>query len=82
MKRWRTSRVDVDSKGNPCLERMMSVLVEGGEVINDRGVQAIIESANDSNLGQNEVTSMDDMKDCFRAIGGTIWENAVLTSIM
>jgi len=29
LKRWRTSRVDVDSKGNPCLERKMDVLVEG-----------------------------------------------------
>ena len=28
LKRWRTSRVDVDSKGIPCLERQMSVLVE------------------------------------------------------
>ena len=29
MKRWRTSRVDVDSTGRPCLERMMTVLTEG-----------------------------------------------------
>ncbi|CAB9517252.1 RWD domain-containing protein 2B [Seminavis robusta] len=29
MKRWRTSRVDVDSKGKPCLERKMTVLHEG-----------------------------------------------------
>jgi hypothetical protein len=29
LKRWRTSRVDVDSKGKPCLERMMTVLTEG-----------------------------------------------------
>ena len=29
LKRWRTSRVDIDSKGTPCLERMMDVLVEG-----------------------------------------------------
>ena len=29
LKRWRTSRVDVDSKGRPCLERQMSVLLEG-----------------------------------------------------
>jgi len=29
LKRWRTSRVDVDSKGRPCLERKMSVLHEG-----------------------------------------------------
>jgi Protein of unknown function (DUF1115) len=29
MKRWRTSRVDVDSKGKACLERQMTVLHEG-----------------------------------------------------
>ena len=29
LKRWRTSRVDVDSNGKPCLERMMTVLTEG-----------------------------------------------------
>ena len=29
MKLWRTSRVDVDSKNKPCLERMMSVVEEG-----------------------------------------------------
>jgi hypothetical protein len=29
LKRWRTSRVDVDSAGKPCLERMMTVLIEG-----------------------------------------------------
>ena len=29
LKRWRTSRVDVDSSGKPCLERKMSILIEG-----------------------------------------------------
>ena len=29
MKLWRTSRVDVDAKGTPCLERRMSVIQEG-----------------------------------------------------
>ncbi|KAL3910601.1 MAG: hypothetical protein SGARI_002043 [Bacillariaceae sp.] len=29
LKRWRTSRVDVDSKNKACLERQMKVLVEG-----------------------------------------------------
>ncbi len=29
LKRWRTSRVDVDAQGKPCLERQMSVPVEG-----------------------------------------------------
>ncbi|KAG7356412.1 DUF1115 domain containing protein [Nitzschia inconspicua] len=29
LKRWRTSRVDVDCKGNACLERQMTILTEG-----------------------------------------------------
>jgi Protein of unknown function (DUF1115) len=29
LKRWRTSRVDIDSKGKPCLERQMTILEEG-----------------------------------------------------
>jgi hypothetical protein len=29
LKRWRTSRVDEDSKGKPCLERTMTVAIEG-----------------------------------------------------
>lgn len=29
MKRWRTSRTDVDSKGRPCLERQMTVIIDG-----------------------------------------------------
>ena len=29
MKQWRTSRVDVDSKSKPCLERLMTVVEEG-----------------------------------------------------
>ena len=29
LKKWRTSRVDVDSQGKRCLERMLTVLVEG-----------------------------------------------------
>ncbi|GKY96928.1 RWD domain-containing protein 2B [Mayamaea pseudoterrestris] len=29
LKRWRTTKVDVDSRNRPCFERMMTVLVEG-----------------------------------------------------
>jgi hypothetical protein len=29
LKRWRTSRVDVDSRGKQCLERQMSIISEG-----------------------------------------------------
>ena len=30
LKRWRTNRVDVDARNKPCVERMMTVLMEGG----------------------------------------------------
>ena len=29
MKLWRTSRVDIDAKNKPCLERMMTMVEEG-----------------------------------------------------
>ena len=32
MKQWRTCHVDVDSKNKPCLERMMSVVLESSQL--------------------------------------------------
>ncbi len=29
LRRWRTERVDIDSKGRPCKERLMEVLYQG-----------------------------------------------------
>lgn len=53
MKRWRTSRVDVDSKGNSCLERMMSVLIEG-EVLMTGGEQDQLGSCEIESDGERE----------------------------
>jgi len=72
LKRWRTSRVDVDSKGKPCLERMMSVLAEG-----------VLEQIGDNS--QNDVADSDDVFDSelksvsllIRLIGGDLWEDAL-----
>ena len=87
MKRWRTSRVDVDSKGQPCLERMMSVLVEG-EIIKDATIEHIMKSCDDYSKSRSrhsdgdsdkqKYTSIKDMKEYSCAIGGEVWEHAVL----
>ncbi|EJK50200.1 hypothetical protein THAOC_30860 [Thalassiosira oceanica] len=38
LKQWRTSRVDVDSRNKPCLERMMKVVAEGDVTRIPRGL--------------------------------------------
>jgi len=56
MKRWRTSRVDVDSKGKPCLERCMTILHEG--IIEGFNVDSLhwdkTSGTEDNNLHVNE----------------------------
>jgi len=86
MKRWRTSRVDDDSKGNPCLERMMHVLAEG-DGIDAHQLPDMLESLDDSkssdkndSVGVNDI-GVNDMKDLLKAIGGTIWEDASLQTM-
>lgn len=51
MKRWRTSRVDVDSKNKPCLERMMTVLVEGNLDVEKRGLRLAESFDDEKRLG-------------------------------
>ncbi|KAL7451635.1 hypothetical protein ACHAWC_003460, partial [Mediolabrus comicus] len=73
LKRWRTSRVDVDGSGKPCLERMMTVLTEG-------------ELPQHQNHGKVEMDSLDDenellvskqcLCDILQAIGGSAWSSA------
>ena len=83
MKRWRTSRVDDDSKGNPCLERMMHVLAEGDGIDDHLLLKSLGDSKssdkNDS-VGVNDI-GVNDMKDLLKAIGGTIWEDASLQTM-
>ena len=77
LKRWRTSRVDVDSKGNPCLERMMDVLVEGalesplGTNENDDSISMALENPN----GDGRVTRSE-LESRLKTIGGSLWLEA------
>ncbi len=74
LKRWRTSRVDVDSKGNPCLERMMEVLVQGAleshGANNDDGTSTSTfreAHQNDGSVSRAELESL------LERIGGSTW---------
>lgn len=72
LKQWRTRKVDVDSKGKPCLERMMTILVEG-----------VLERAPHDEIKWDEVglderflnTTTDKVKELVNLIGGTEWSN-------
>lgn len=76
LKRWRTSRVDVDSKGKPCYERQMTVVVEG-----------LLETAN--NIISNDLIDWDEaisdenvtipeerLMKLMESIGGLEWKEA------
>jgi len=77
MKRWRTSRVDVDSKGTPCLERMMTVVLEGN-VIEANDLQEILEDAKGCKVGYNGYLNLKDAQDIFFSIGGSDWREAII----
>jgi acylphosphatase len=72
MKRWRTSRVDVDSRGRPCLERQMTVIIDGPldctilETVEWDKVQT------DEHLN----ASLEQLQDLIASIGGSGWSCA------
>jgi len=78
LKRWRTSRVDVDSKGNPCLERMMDVLVQGALASHGNDDDGTSTSAfkeahqNDGRVSRAELESI------LKRIGGSMWLESFL----
>jgi hypothetical protein len=72
MKRWRTSRVDVDSKGRPCFERQMTVLTDG--LVNSSKVEML-----EWDRLQTEDTlnvSLEQLRNLIHAVGGTDWSDA------
>lgn len=73
LKRWRTSRVDVDSKGNPCLERMMNVIVEDDPLDCDDPSQVLME------YGSKSVSDLTitETKSLLNSIGGPSWLQAL-----
>ncbi len=73
LKRWRTSRVDVDSKGNPCLERMMDVLVEGILESHDDDDDYVSSRMFTHNTQNDSGVSMDELESTLKIIGGSLW---------
>mmetsp|Transcript_1151 Transcript_1151/g.3111 ORF Transcript_1151/g.3111 Transcript_1151/m.3111 type:complete len:458 (-) Transcript_1151:91-1464(-) len=80
LKRWRTSRVDVDARGAPCLERMLTVLIEGS-------LHSSFCASNKSeyvrNMAREEKIRVDSesLGEILCNIGGTEWANA-LTNLL
>ena len=75
LKRWRTSRVDIDSKGKPCLERMMTVVIEGY-------VEGLLEEENNNNNSEGDVTdTQENVAATMERIGGVEWREIVETTM-
>ena len=77
LKRWRTTNVDVDSKGEPCLDRMITVLLEG---YLERSVSGEVDSEN-SNSEVAVSQSPESILELSRLIGGDQWRGAVFDAI-
>lgn len=77
LKRWRTSRVDVDSAGRPCLERMMTVLVEGrlGRQTCDDLEENILSHMDCLDEEDNLQVSGECLSGILHAIGGAKWSD-------
>ena len=73
LKRWRTTRVDVDSKGQACLERMMSVMLEGNlDSHPSDGIDWDLTHADESvNTAQEQLVEL------MESIGGPSWADAI-----
>jgi hypothetical protein len=76
LKRWRTSRVDVDSRGKACMERMMTVLVEDAL---SPGVKVVLENMEEENAS-SWTTTDEQLQPLLHAIGGVIWKEACISS--
>ncbi|KAL7482380.1 hypothetical protein ACHAW6_008084 [Cyclotella cf. meneghiniana] len=81
LKKWRTSRVDVDSKNKPCLERMMNVLVEGEFQDMTQETLVDIESLS-SHVSNDEINcSFEDFRERIAGIFGSAWATALRTEL-
>ena len=77
MKRWRTSRVDVDSKGKACLERKMKVLVEGYLGKTGEEVTNICSWDDDASTDEHFTTTYRQLDELLEAIGGIYWAQQI-----
>lgn len=81
LKQWRISRVDVDSKSKPCLERMMTVLVEG-EIQASRGVLEKVElMASRLKNNQDYDCSFEEIQQQITDIFGDKWAHVLRTGL-
>jgi hypothetical protein len=73
LKRWRTSRVDVDSRGKPCYERQMAVAVEGTLPLDDPSIVIDWDGA----MSEESVTiPEEDLAELLQTVGGEAWNEA------
>ncbi len=70
LKRWRNNRVDVDARNKPCLERMMTVLMEGG-------VRGTIRGPSTSVHGSSAECSLDELKELIIDVFGDDWVKVI-----
>jgi hypothetical protein len=70
LKKWRTSRVDIDSRGRSCLERMMTIMHETS-IQRSIGLERMDWDAlsSDANLGMNA----EDASNVIASIGVSLW---------
>ena len=73
LKRWRTSRVDVDSRGKPCLERMMTVLMECPLDHTDLALVDWDEAQAEDSIN----VSAEQLHNLVASIGGNEWNEAL-----
>jgi hypothetical protein len=76
LKKWRTSRVDVDAKGKPCLERMLTVLHESSIEVS-KAVERLDWDA--LSVEALLATSFDDASNVLSSIGGSCWVELLST---
>lgn len=75
LKRWRTQKVDLDSKGRPCLERMLSILAQGRLEKNpSKRVDWEDEANQDNHL---IVSTKESLIEWIGWMGGKSWEEAI-----
>lgn len=77
LKKWRTSRVDVDARGKPCLERMMTVLLEQRLELRKTFDRIDWDSLGSSDRSECRCVTKDDLRNLVESIGGTDWVTAL-----
>jgi len=78
MKKWRTSKVDIDSKGKPCHERMMHIIMDD-YLCPARSQQ---ESPLISNKGMESKYTIKNLCSLLNSVGGSPWRDAFIDYFM